>query len=147
MVSSCGRLADAAAAAAASSACLRSADRVSVAVLVTSECPVHTLLCQSLLLVLLESRIAVLPLNGGIRSRLCEVQVHLAPEQVEALEVVDGILRAVHAVVDDESLPLALKTLLRDDFDDVAEFVEEAVERVDQGRDLDLLVEVADLFC
>ena len=63
------------------------------------------------------------------------------------MKVVDGILRAVHAVVDDESLPLALKTLLRDDFDDVAEFVEEAVERVDQGRDLDLLVEVADLFC
>ena len=54
-------------------------------VLVASEYLVHTLLCQSLLLVLLESRVAVLPLNGGIRPRLCEVQVHLAPEQVEAL--------------------------------------------------------------
>ena len=60
-------------------------EKLSVTVLVASEYLVHTLLCQSLLLVLLESRIAVLPLNGGIRSRLCEVQVHLAPEQVEAL--------------------------------------------------------------
>lgn len=108
---------------------------------------VHTFLSQSLLLVCIQALLSVFPLHGGIRPRLCKVQVHLLPEKVEALKVVDGILRAVHAVVDDESLPLALKTLLRDDFDDVAEFVEEAVERVDQGRDLDLLVEVADLFC
>lgn len=63
------------------------------------------------------------------------------------MKVVDRILRAVHAVVDDESLSPALETLLRDNFDNVAEFVEEAVKRVDQSRDLDLLVEVADLFC
>lgn len=117
-----------------------------MAVLVTSECPVHTLLCQSLLLVLLESRVAVLPLNSGIRPRLCEVQVHLAPEQVEALEVVDGILRAVHIVVDDEGLALALQTLLRDDVDDGAELVEEAVQRFDQSWDLDGLVEVANVY-
>ena len=115
-------------------------------VLVASEYLVHTLLCQSLLLVLLESRVAVLPLNGGIRPRLCEVQVHLAPEQVEALEVVDGILRAVHIVVDDEGLALALQTLFGDDVDDGAELVEEAVQSFDQSGDLDGLVEVADVY-
>jgi hypothetical protein len=72
--------------------------------------------------------------------------VHLLPEKVEALKVVDRILRAVHVIIDDEGLPLALKALLRDNLDNVAELVEESVERVDQGGDLDALVDVANLF-
>lgn len=63
------------------------------------------------------------------------------------MKVVDRILRAIHTVVDDEGLSLALETLLRDDFNNVAEVVEESMKRVDQGRDLDVLVEVADLLC
>ena len=72
--------------------------------------------------------------------------MHLLPEKVEALKVVDRILRAVHVIIDDEGLPLALKALLRDNLDNVAELVEESVERVDQGGDLDALVDVANLF-
>jgi hypothetical protein len=117
-----------------------------VTVLIAAKCPVPTLLRQSLLLVLLESRITVLPLHRRIRPRLCKVQAHLAPEQVEALQVVDGVLRAVHIVVDDEGLALALEALFGDDVDDGAELVEEAVQRFDQGRDLDALVEVADVY-
>jgi hypothetical protein len=115
-------------------------------VLVTSKCHVHTLLRQSLLLVLLESLIAILSLDRSIRPRLCKIQVHLPPEQIESLEVVDGVLRAVHIVVDDEGLALALETLFRDDVDNGAELVEEAVQGFDQGRDLDGLVEVADVY-
>jgi hypothetical protein len=108
---------------------------------------VHTLLGQSLLLVCLQALFSVLSLHSLVRPRLCKVQAHLLPEEVEALKVVDRILRAVHTVVDDEGLSLALETLLRDDFNNVAEVVEESMKRVDQGRDLDVLVEVADLLC
>jgi hypothetical protein len=150
VMSSCGRLTDAAAAAAAaaSSACLRSAGvgQRDILVLVTSKYPARTLLCKSDLLVLLEFLLTILSLNRSIRPRLCEVQVHLPPEQVEALEVVDGVLRAVHIVVDDKGLALALEALLGDDVDDGAELVEEAVQRFDQGGDLDGLVEVADVY-
>jgi hypothetical protein len=73
--------------------------------------------------------------------------VHLLPEKVETLKVVDRILRAIHIIVDNKSLSLALKTLLRDNLDNVAELVEESVERVDQGGDLDALVDVANLLC
>lgn len=62
------------------------------------------------------------------------------------MKVVNRILRAVHVVVNDKGLTLALKTLLRDNFDNVAEVIEESVERVDQSRDLDVLVEVANLL-
>ena len=67
-------------------------------------------------------------------------------EQVEALEVVDGVLRAVDIVVNDKGLALALETLLGDDVDDGAELVEEAVQRFDQGGDLDSLVEIANVY-
>ena len=95
----------------------------------------------------LQALVSVLPLHGSIRPRLCKVQVHLLPEEVEALKFVDRILRAVHIVVDDESLSFALEAFLRDNLDNGAELVEEFVERFDQGGDLDVLVEVAGLFC
>jgi len=117
-----------------------------VTVLLGLKYPTRTLLCQSLLLVLLESRITILPLDRRIRPSLCEIQAHLPPEQVEALQVVDGVLRAVHIVVDDEGLALALETLLGDNVDDGAELVEEAVQRFDQSGDLDGLVEVANVY-
>ena len=95
----------------------------------------------------LQGLLSVLPLHSLIRPRLCKVQAHLLSEEVEALKVVDRILCAVHVVVDNESLSLALETLLRDNLKDVAEVVEESMKRLDQGRDLDVLVEVADLLC
>lgn len=99
-----------------------------------------------MLLVCLKSFLAILSLHSSIRSRLREIQAHLLSEQVETLQVVDRILCAIHIVVDDEGLALALETLLRDDVNNRAEFVEEAVERLDQGRDLHALVEVANLL-
>lgn len=146
MLSSGARLAGAAAMAAASCACLRSVDQVSERTTLTCADVVHTLLRQSLLLVCLQTLLAVLPLHSGIRSRLCKVQAHLLSEEIEALEVINRILRAVHIVVNDESLSLALQTLLCDNVDNGAEFIEKSMERVDQGRDLDALVEVADLL-
>jgi hypothetical protein len=117
-----------------------------VVVLVAPEYPVRTLLGKSDLLVLLEFLITVLSLDSDIRPSLCEVQAHLPTKQVEALEIVDGVLRAVDIVVDDKGLTLALETLLGDDVDDGAELVEEAVQGFDQGGDLDGLVEVADVY-
>lgn len=146
MLSSGARLAGAAAAAAASCACLRSAGVVSDGVVFAFDEFAHTLLGQSLLLVRLQALLSVLPLYSFIRPRLCKVQAHLLSEQVEALQLVDRVLRAVHVVVDDEGLSFALKTLLRDNLDNVAELIEESVERLDQGRDLDVLVEVASLL-
>jgi hypothetical protein len=145
-VSSGARLAGAAAAAAASWACLRSADNVSDRAMFTRIDSVHTLLGQSLLLVCLQPLLSLLPLHGGIRPRLCKLQMHLLPEKVETLKIVDRILCAVHTVVDDEGLSLAFKTLLRDNLDNVAEVVKEFVERLDQGGDLDALVDVANLL-
>lgn len=107
----------------------------------------HTLLSQSLLFVRLQALLSFLSLHSLVRSRLCKVQAHLLPKKVEALEVVDRILRAVHVVVDDECLSFALQALLRDNLNNVAEVVEESVERVDQSRDLDVLIEVANLLC
>lgn len=95
----------------------------------------------------LQTLLSFLPLHSFIRPCLCKVQAHLLPEKFEALHVVDRILRAVHIVVDDEGLALALETLLRDNLDDVAELVEQSVERLDQGGDLDTFVKVADLLC
>jgi len=63
------------------------------------------------------------------------------------LKVVDRILRAVHVVIDDKGLSLALKTFLRHNVDNVAELVEEFVERLLQCVDLDVLVEVTGLLC
>jgi len=146
MLSSGARLVGAAAMAAASCACLRSVDHVSEHITFTCKDVVHTLLRQSLLLVCLQTLLAVLSLHSGIRSCLCEVQAHLLSEEIEALEVINRILRAVHIVVNNERLSLALQTLLCDNVDNGAEFVEESVERVDQGRDLDALIEVADLL-
>jgi len=94
----------------------------------------------------LERRIAILPLHRSVGPRLRKIQVHLLPEQVEALQVVDGVLRAVDIVVDDEGLALALQALFGDDVDDGAELVEETVQGFDQGWDLDALVEVADVY-
>jgi hypothetical protein len=107
----------------------------------------HTLLSQSLLLVRLQTLVSILPLHGSIRPRLCKVQVHLLPEKVEALKLVDRSLRTVHIVVDDEGLSLALEAFLRYNLDNGAKLVEELVERFDQGGDLDVLVEVAGLLC
>jgi threonine dehydrogenase-like Zn-dependent dehydrogenase len=55
-------------------------------------------------------------------------------------------LRAVHIVIHDERLSLALEALLCDDLDNGAELVEKSMERLGQGGDFDALIEVTDLL-
>lgn len=62
------------------------------------------------------------------------------------MQIVDRVLRAVHIVIDDEGLAFALETLLRDNVNNRAKLVKEAVKRLDQGGDLHALVEVANLL-
>jgi hypothetical protein len=107
---------------------------------------VYTLLCQPVLLVCLQTLLAVLPLHGGVGPCLCEFQAHLLAGHFEGLKVVDRVLCAVDVVVDDKSLSLALKTLLCDNVDDGTEILEKSTERLDQGGNLDALVEVANLL-
>lgn len=64
-------------------------------------------------------------------------------KQVEPLQIVDGILSAVHIVEDNERLALALETLLCDDVDDITEFGKDLAEGFDQDGDFDALVKAA----
>jgi len=105
-----------------------------------------TFLSNSVLLVRLERPIALLFLHDHIALRLREIHRHLLPEQLEASKCIDSILGAVNVVINDKRLALALKRLLRDDVEDGAEFAKYSVEGFDEGRDLDVLVETADLI-
>ena len=61
------------------------------------------------------------------------------------MQLIDSLLRAVCAVVDDESLASALDRLLCDDVEDGAELGEGGAQGGYEGGDLDFLVQAADL--
>lgn len=105
----------------------------------------RTFLRQPRPLVRLQPFLPVFPQDGGIRPGLGERQLHLLAEDLEALQFLDGLLRAALIVVDDEGLAFALQALLRDDVNDGAVFGEEVAEGGSQKGDLDTLVEVADV--
>lgn len=94
---------------------------------------------------LLQTLLAVFPQHGNIRPCLGKVQVHLLPEELEGLQLIYGILRRVYRVEHNEGLTSALDTLLRNDLHDGAELDKYLAESLDQGRDLDAVVEVLDL--
>lgn len=106
----------------------------------------RTLLREPVCLVLIQSSRTILSFNRRVGASLRESQGHWLVEERELLQCFNRILGALDRVVDDESLSLALQTLLRDDVDDVAELVKDLVESFNQDRDLDALIEVADLF-
>lgn len=68
------------------------------------------------------------PLHGSITPRPRKRQLHLLAKQLKALHLIDGLLRAVYAVEDDECLSLRLEIRLGNDLDDGAIFAEELVE-------------------
>jgi len=105
----------------------------------------HTLLCQTAPFVRFKLFLCALFFNTGIALCLCKVTAHLLVEQLEAIHLVNGILRRLDAVEDDKCLPLSLQTLFRYNVDYVAVFRKDFAQRLDQGLDLDALFEVLDV--
>jgi len=68
--------------------------------------------------------------------------MHLPVEDVEALQLIDRILRRVDRVVHDEGLAFRFEVLLGHDVNDVAILGEDLAEGVDQDGDLDVFIEV-----
>lgn len=66
--------------------------------------------------------VGVLPADGGVASRLREVEEHRLLEELEALDLLDGALGGFYFVEDDESLALGLEVRLGDEVDDIAVF-------------------------
>ena len=66
--------------------------------------------------------------------------MHLLVKQLEALHLVDSILRALDIVIDYESLPFPLDALLCDNLEDIAELRKDFAQGFDEGRYLDALV-------
>jgi len=75
--------------------------------------------------VLLKLFLGPFSFHRGITLCLCKVERHGLAEQLESIHFVNGVLRALDTVEDDERLSPALQTALRNDIDDVAVFGED----------------------
>jgi hypothetical protein len=93
-----------------------------------------------------QSLLAIFFLHSLIGAGFGECKSHRLVEEVEPLQRINGILRSIDRVEDDERLAFGFEVLLGDDVDNVAEFAEDVAERGGQGGDFDAFVEVADLF-
>lgn len=85
------------------------------------------------------------PLHTRITPRLGKRQLHRLVEQLEALHLLNRLLRALHAVEHNERLALRLQVRLRDNVDDLAIFGEQLGQRFFELGDFDVLFEVADV--
>jgi hypothetical protein len=94
----------------------------------------------------LESLLAIFFLNSLVGAGFGEGEGHGFLEEIKALQRIDGILRGIDRVEDDECLTFRFEVLLGDNVDDVAEFAKDVAERGGQGGDFDAFVEVADLL-
>jgi hypothetical protein len=83
--------------------------------------------------------------NRSITPRLRKRQLHRFIEQLEALHLINRLLRRLHRVKDNECLALRLQVRLCDDVDDFAIFAEELAERLFELVDFDALFEIADV--
>lgn len=83
--------------------------------------------------------------NRCIAPRLCEIQHHGFPQQIETVYLLDGARGGFDVVKHNKRLPFRLQVLLGDDVDDLAIFGEDRAERLLQLVDLDSFFEVADL--
>lgn len=90
--------------------------------------------------------LGTLPLHRSIAARLRKRKLHLLAEQLEALHLIDGLLRALDGVEDDERLALGLEVRLGHDVDYGAVFREQLAQRLDELRRLDALFEVARVY-
>lgn len=93
----------------------------------------------------LEFLVAAGALHRGVAAGARERELHGAVEQLEALDVVDGLLGAVGVGEDDEGLALGLEVGLGYDVDDLAILGEELLQGLGELGDLDRLLEVADV--
>ena len=72
--------------------------------------------------------------------------MHLLAEDIEALKLIDGLLRRIDAVIYHECLALPLDALLRDHINYVAVLGEQPPKSLDQERDFNSLIEVAHIY-
>jgi hypothetical protein len=105
-----------------------------------------TFFSQSLLFMRLEPFIAIFSFYSLVGAGFGEGQGHGLVEQIEALQRIDGILRGIDRVEDDERLAFGFEILLGDNVDDFAEFAENVAQRGGQRGDFDAFVEVSDLL-
>lgn len=89
--------------------------------------------------------VASAPLDMRIAARLRKRQLHGLLEQIEALDLVDGSLRRLDRVEDDEGLPFGFQVRLGHDVDDLAVLAEELGQGFLELLRLDALFEVADI--
>lgn len=87
-----------------------------------------------------------LSLDSSIALRLRKIQMHLLAEELETVHLIDGILRRVCTVEYDECLSFALQTLLRDNVDDGAIFLEYFAQSLNEGWYFYALLEIFDLY-
>lgn len=82
-------------------------------------------------------------LDGSIAAGASKGELHGPAEEVEALDVVDGLLGGLDGVEDDEGLALGLEVGLGHDVDDLAILGEQLRQGLLELGDLDRLLQVA----
>lgn len=105
----------------------------------------HTLLRQSLPLVLLESFFSTLALHDDIRLALSKLDHQFASKQLLALQKLHRIFGIVDRAKDDKCLTAGSEILFRNDFVNFAQLRADVFDAFDQGRDFDRLVNVAQI--
>ena len=100
-----------------------------------------------MLLMRLQPILSILPLHRRIRPRLRKRQLHLLPQHVEAVQLVNRILSRFHRVEDYEGLTFGFDVLFGDDVYDIAIFFEDFADGLDELGDFNALVQIADLLC
>ena len=97
-------------------------------------------------LVLLQLIFRSLSLHRSIASRLGKVERHGLAKELETVDFINGVFRALCLVKHDESLSSALQAAFRDNVYNVAIFTKDLAKRFDEGWDLDALLEISGLF-
>ena len=104
-----------------------------------------TLLGLAVALVLFEFFRSSLSLYCRVTPGPGKVEGHGLAEQLESVDLVDGVLGRLDAVEDDESLSLALQARLGDNVDDGSIFFKDLAQCFDELGDLDALRQVSGL--
>lgn len=92
-------------------------------------------------------KLVVVPcsLDGGIASGPGQCDLHWLLEELEPLDLFDGLDGGLGVVEDHKCLALGLQVLLGDNVDDISIFGEDGLERLSERLRLDALLQVADV--